>query len=117
MLDNNLMVTIKGVDYTLATTLRVAYKIQGYNNHKSYMDVFKDVEKMPVEKQIELIYAAFTTANPGVMKAEEFQNYYLDNFNLKDLMMQMQAVIKGIIGEDEESEDEAPKEEVAEGNE
>lgn len=118
-MENTLYITINDVDYPLATTLRVAYKIQGLNNHKSYLDVFKEVDKMPVEKQIEIVYAAFSAANPGVMKADAFRDFYLDNHNLKDLMEQMQAIIKGIVGDDaEETKAEAADgEEVAEGNE
>jgi len=108
---------IDGQEYPLATTLRVAYMVQGQHNHKPYTEVFKNIGDMTVEDQIGILYAAFCCANPGVQDPktgkmrpqftrEEFQNYYLDNYNLKDLMDQLQGVIKGIMGTtDEELED------------
>lgn len=115
-MEPTLFITINDIDYPLATTLRVAYKIQGFNNHKSYLDVFKEVDKMPVEKQIEIVYASFSAANPGAMKADAFKEYYLDNHNLKYLMEQMQAIIKGIVGDDVEETEESDTE-ASEGNE
>lgn len=108
---------IDGQEYPLATTLRVAYMVQGQHNHKPYTEVFKNIGDMTVEDQIGILYAAFCCANPGVQDTktgkirplftrEEFQNYYLDNYNLKDLMDQLQGVIRGIMGTtDEELED------------
>lgn len=104
---------IDGQEYPLATTLRVAYMVQGQHNHKPYTEVFKNIGDMTVEDQIGILYAAFCCANPGVQDIktgkmrpqftrEEFQNYYLDNYNLKDLMDQLQGVIKGIMGTTDE---------------
>ena len=104
---------IDGQEYPLATTLRVAYMVQGQHNHKPYTEVFKGIGDMTVEDQIGIIYAAFCCANPSVQDIktgkmrpqftrEEFQNYYLDNYNLKDLMDQLQEVIKGIMGTTDE---------------
>lgn len=104
---------IDGQEYPLATTLRVAYMVQGQHNHKPYTEVFKNIGDMTVEDQIGILYAAFCCANPGVQDIktgkmrpqftrEEFQNYYLDNYNLKDLMDQLQEVIKGIMGTTDE---------------
>ena len=101
------MPTIKthvcGRDVDLATTLRVAYQVQGQHNHKPYAEVFKGIGEMGVEQQIDILYAAFECANP-ILKQEitkqKFRDYYLDNYNLKDLMSQLQEVVKGIMGED-----------------
>ena len=99
----NLTVNINGTEYPLATTLRVAYKIQGQHNHKAYTEVFKQLGDMHIEDQIGIMYASFECANPQeafLIKRKDFENYYLDNYNLKNLMDQLQAVIKGIMGED-----------------
>lgn len=98
---------IKGTTYELATTLRVSYRVQGMNNHKPYSEVFAGLGEMVLEKQIEVLYCAFDVANPGVMKSSEFMDYYLDNFNLGDLMDQIKGVVEGIMGT--ELEPEAPE--------
>lgn len=100
---------IDGQEYPLATTLRVAYEVQGQHNHKPYAEVFKDIGNMGVEQQIDILFAAFKCANGDMVKNKEmtqtkFREYYLDNCNLKDLMDQLQAIVKGIMGEDEDSE-------------
>lgn len=95
------MISIKvnGSEYALASTLRVAYKIQGCNNHEAYSKVFSKIGDAPLEKQIEMLYCAFQVANPEVkMSSAEFLNYYLDNYNLSDLLSHIQAVIEGITG-------------------
>lgn len=92
-------VTINGVDYPLATTLRVAYKVQGQHNHKPYSKVFSEIGDMTLEDQIGILYAAFQVANPEVsMKQDQFLNHYLDQYNLKVLMDQVKDVIQGIMG-------------------
>lgn len=92
-----------GKDVDLATTLRVAYQVQGQHNHKPYAEVFQGIGEIGVEQQIDILYAAFECANP-ILKQEitkqKFRDYYLDNYNLKDLMSQLQEVVKGIMGED-----------------
>ena len=92
-----------GRDVDLATTLRVAYQVQGQHNHKPYAEVFQGIGEMGVEQQIDILYAAFECANP-ILKQEitkqKFRDYYLDNYNLKDLMSQLQEVVKGIMDED-----------------
>lgn len=98
-----LTVEIKGVEYPLATTLRVAYKIQGQHNHKPYTEVFKSIGEMVLEDQIGILYAAFECANPeeiGRIKRQDFLDAYLDKYNLKIMMDHIQGVIKGIMGED-----------------
>ena len=96
-----LVTIINGVEYPLATTLRVAYMVQGQHNHKAYADVFKNIGDMPVEEQIGIIYCAFKCANKDtVISPQNFLEYYLDNYNLKDLLEQLGRIIKGIMGED-----------------
>ena len=96
-------VTIKGNQYELATTLRVAYIIQGQNNHKSYFEIFEQIDKMTVEQQIGIVYAAFKAGNPEAAKdinATVFLNEYLDHYNLGGLMNTVKEIIAGIIGEE-----------------
>lgn len=98
-----LTVKIHGEEYPLASTLRVAYKIQGQHNHKPYTEVFKGIGDMTLEDQIGILYAAFECANPTevhVIKRQTFLDSYLDTYNLKHMMDHIQAVIKGIMGED-----------------
>lgn len=95
---------INGQEYELSTKLLVAYQIQGCHNHKPYLEIFQAVAKMPLERQIEILFVAFRIANPEVattFNQQAFLNYYLENFNLKQMMNQLQAVIKGITGEDD----------------
>lgn len=96
-------VKINGVEYPLATTLRVAYKVQGQHNHKPYTEVFKAIGDMHLEDQIGILYAAFECANPEaifIIKRQDFLESYLDTYNLKIMMDHIQGVIKGIMGED-----------------
>lgn len=100
---------INGQTFNLATTLRVAYNVQGQHNHKPYVEIFQDISNMPIEQQINILFAAFEVANPEVAKTfnkNSFLNYYLDNFDLSVVMDQLQGVVKGILGkEDDETED------------
>ena len=96
-------VTIKGNQYELATTLRVAYIIQGQNNHKSYLEIFEQIDKMTVEQQIGIVYAAFKACNPEAAKdinPTVFLNEYLDHYNLGDLMETVKNIIAGIMGKE-----------------
>lgn len=96
-------VVINGIEYTLANTLRVAYKIQGQHNHKPYTEVFRGIGEMTLEDQIGILYAAFECANPveaHSIKRNDFLNSYLDSYNLKIMMEHINDVIKGIMGED-----------------
>lgn len=114
--------TIDGVEYPLATTLRVAYQVQGQHNHKAYSKVFADIGDMTIEDQIGILFCAFQVGNPNVqMLKQSFINYYLDNMNLKQIMDQLKAVIQEITGFEEPAEPakaEAAKTEAAssEGN-
>lgn len=107
---------ITGTEYPLSTTLRVAYKVQGQHNHKPYTEVFKGMGDMTLEQQINILYASFQCANPEQAKfitAQSFLDYYLDNYNLKIVMDQLQAVIEGIMGTEAEEKSEAPTQENA----
>lgn len=106
------VVNINGMEYPLDTTLRVAYRVQGMNNHRPYSKVFEELGDMLLEKQIEILYIAFSIANPEAAKTItqiSFLNYYLEHFTLKEVMSQLQSVIKGVLGEDEESNTETDK--------
>lgn len=116
-------IIINNTEYELATTLRVAYKLQGQHNHKAYSKIFEEFGDMTLEQQIGILYAAFEVANPEQAKfitRQTFQEYYLDHYNLKEMMDQVQAVIEGITGvkadkPKQEDESQAPVE--SEGNE
>lgn len=95
---NTISVKIGDNEYILATTLRVAYILQGMNNHKSYLDIFKEIDKLTLEKQIEFMYAAYTVATPESISKEEFLNVCLDNLNLSDIMKCIKDIISGITG-------------------
>lgn len=111
------IVLINGTEYELSHKLRVAYMIQDQHNHKPYTEVFKEMASMTLENQIKILYAAFSIENKAenpktkriepIMTAQEFLDYYLDNFTLTDVMDQLQSVIKGITGntDDNKAED------------
>lgn len=115
-----LTTTIDGTEYPLATTLRVAYMVQGENNHKPYSQVFSDLGDMPIESQIGILYCAFKVANPNVlMTKQRFLDYYLDNMNIKKIMEQLKVLIQAItgVGDDEiAATTEAADTQVPEGN-
>lgn len=90
---------INGVEYALATTLRVAYTVQGQHNHKPYNKVFSEISEMCIEDQIGILFCAFQVANPdGSMSKQTFTDYYLDNMTLKQTMFQLKQVIQSITG-------------------
>lgn len=93
-------ILIQGIYYPLATTLRVAYKIQGQHNHKPYAEIFQSVGQLGVQEQIGFLYASFDSANPGRMTKQDFQDYLLDNFNLKGMIDLLQEIIAGMMGTD-----------------
>lgn len=99
----SICVNFKGTEYPLATTLRVAYKVQGQHDHKSYAAVFEGIGEMLLEDQIGILYAAFECANPDDARKITrtiFQDAYLDTYNMSDMMEQLQQVISGIMGKD-----------------
>ena len=94
-----MLIKFNGIEYPLATTLRVAYKIQGQHNHKAYSKIFSEVGDMSLEDQIGMLYAAFQIANPEIKVLQQsFLDNYLDNYNLKFLMDQIKELIQGIMG-------------------
>lgn len=96
-------ITLNDKKYELATTLRVAYQVQGQHNHAPYSEVFQNIGDMVLEDQVGILYCAFKVANPDEAKfilRTDFFNYYLDNYTLKQVMDQLEAVIKGIMGTD-----------------
>lgn len=94
-----MIININGVEYSLATTLRVAYKVQGQHNHKPYSKVFSEIGDMTLEEQVGILFAAFQVANPEVkMNQQQFLDYYLDHYNLKVLLDQVKEVIQGVMG-------------------
>ena len=101
-----LAITIRGNEYELATTLRVAYNIQGQHNHRSYIEIFEDIDKMTLEQQIGIVYASFQAANSDsskLIKQSDFLNEFLDNYNLTELMKYVKDIIAGIMGKDLEN--------------
>lgn len=98
---------VNGKEYDLATSLRVAYLVQGQHNHKPYSEVFANIGDMVLEDQIGILYAAFKVANPEEAKfitRDAFFNSYLDTFTLKQVMDQLEAVIKGVMGTESPAE-------------
>lgn len=116
---DKLKVIIYGREYNLASTLRVAYKVQGQNGHKPYSEVFEQIGNMTIEKQIQILYAAFEVANPmatNEITQIKFLDWYLDNYNLTQVMDQLKAVISGIMGKDFDEDKGKPDGEQSEGN-
>ena len=110
-----LSINIKGKKYNLATTLRVAYEIQGQHNHAPYTEIFKGLAEMTLEDQVGIVYASFKCANAEDAKTitrNEFLTYCLDNLNLKELMDILKAIVAGIMGEEVE---EAPEQAAVDG--
>ena len=102
-----LNITIGTTEYELATTLRVAYLVQGQNNHKSYVELFQEIDKMTLEQQVGIVYAAFVAANPNQKKTitqNDFFEYFLDNYTISELMKYVSKIIEGIMGKNLEEE-------------
>lgn len=100
-------INIKGTEYDMAATLRVAYKVQGQHNHEPYSKVFERIGDMTVEQQLGILYCSFECANPEVAKTFtklEFLNYCLDNMNLKDLLDKLKELVQNIMGTEETQE-------------
>ena len=94
-------IILDGCEYELATTLRVAYKLQGYNNHKSYLEIFQNIGEMTLEKQIEILYTAFEVANPSEIdrwNKTTFLNCVLDNYNASQMLHLIEGVTTAIMG-------------------
>ena len=109
-------IIINDREYPIATSLRVAYKIQGQHNHTPYAKVFATVADMPIEDQIGIVYAGFCVANPEDAKAltlQKFIDFCLDNYDLAVIMKLINDIIKGIMGK---LLDEPEKSETGEGD-
>lgn len=111
----------KGREFQLSTTLRVAYEVQGQHNHMPYTEIFEGLKDMTVEEQIGIVWAAFKCANSEYIKESgitsgEFMNYYLDTYNLSDLMDTLSLVIGGITGKPVDSSTNANTSVAVEGN-
>ena len=99
------MVTINlnGNEFPLACNLRVAYVLQNQHNHECYSSILSRVGEMPLEQQIDVIYAAFQIANPETSKTftrEMFRMYVLDHdeFNASVILNIIKDIISGILG-------------------
>lgn len=90
---------IHGTAYDMATTLRVAYVLQKQHNRKPYNQIFSELGDMTIEDQIGVLYASFSLANPssGITQTE-FVDYYLDHYNLTDIMGQLETLISEVTG-------------------
>ena len=105
-----LTITLGTETFDLATTLRVAYLVQGQNNHRSYIELFQDIDKMTLEQQIGIIYASFKAANPEKAKFLTLQNFtdqFMDQYNLSQLMELIRQIIEGITGKTDSDEESA----------
>ena len=79
-------IMINQQEFPLATSLRVAYVVQGMNNHQAYTKVFERMGDMTLEEQIGILYAAFKVANPDqaqFITQANFLNSYLDSQTLR----------------------------------
>lgn len=99
--------------YELSTSLRVAYVLQGMNNHKPYLEIFQNLDKMAIEQQIKFLYAAYSVAakDNAVVDEDVFINECLDNLTLQEVLGAVQQLISGITGKsiDEAAETATPK--------
>lgn len=98
-------ITINGREYSMATTLRVAYLVQGQHNHRAYSEVFQRIGDMTVEDQLGMLYCSFQCANPSVFSKQEFTDYCLDNMNLKEMLDKLKELVEGIMGTSLETEE------------
>ena len=109
-MNNKPTIIINGETYPLATTLRVAFKIQSQNEHRPYSQIFRDLGEMPIESQIDMLYASFIVANPeqkSNYSVNAFRDCCLDNTTVKELMEKLSAVVQGIMGVSDEDVDKA----------
>ena len=114
-----LTINLNGNEYPLACNLRVAYALQNQHNHESYSSILSRVGEMPLEQQIDVVYAAFQIANPETAKTftrEMFRTYVLDNdeFNASVILSIIKDIISGILGK--KLPDEVPDETASDKN-
>lgn len=93
---------LNGKEYTLATNLRVAYNVQGQHNHKSYMEVFQNIDNMTLEEQVGILYeAAKIGTDKSIMpNKQDFLAEYLDapEANISALLKTLKQIFEGILG-------------------
>ena len=114
-----LTINLNGNEYPLACNLRVAYVLQNQHNHESYSSILSRVGEMPLEQQIDVVYAAFQIANPETAKTftrEMFRMYVLDHdeFNASVILSIIKDIISGILGK--KLPDEVPDETASDKN-
>ena len=114
-----LTINLNGNEYPMACNLRVAYTLQNQHNHESYSSILSRVGEMPLEQQIDVVYAAFQIANPETAKTftrEMFRMYVLDHdeFNASVILDIIKAIISGILGK--KLPDEVPDETASDKN-
>ena len=114
-----LTINLNGNEYPLACNLRVAYVLQNQHNHESYSIILSRVGEMPLEQQIDVVYAAFQIANPETAKTftrEMFRTYVLDHdeFNASVILNMIKEIISGILGK--KLPDEVPDETASDKN-
>ena len=100
-----LTINLNGNEYPMACNLRVAYVLQNQYNHESYSSILSRVGEMPLEQQIDVVYAAFQIANPETAKTftrEMFRMYILDHdeFNASVILKMIKKIISGILGKE-----------------
>ena len=105
-----LTINLNGNEYPLACNLRVAYVLQNQHNHESYSSILSRVGEMPLEQQIDVLYAAFQIANPETAKTftrEMFRTYILDHdeFNAYVILNMIKGIVSGILGKELSNED------------
>ena len=110
-------ITLNGIEYTLASNLRVAYELQGQHNHKSYTQILSSVDEMTIEQQLDMIYIAFKVKNPDDAKTftkEMFRKYILDSdeFTVTTIMTIISDIIAGILGQELSADTDSPSEPV-----
>ena len=114
-----LTINLNGNEYPMACNLRVAYTLQNQHNHESYSSILSRVGEMPLEQQIDVVYAAFQIANPDTAKTftrEMFRMYVLDHdeFNASVILNIIKDIISGILGK--KLPDEVPDETASDKN-
>ena len=105
-------IKLNGNEYKLACNLRVAYVLQNQHNHEAYSSILSRVGDMPLEQQIDMLYASFQIANPDDAKTftkEMFRTYILDHdeFNASVIINLIKSIIAGILGRALPEDDEA----------
>ena len=95
-----LTITLKGKELTLAANLRVAYELQSFHNHKSYMDIFSEMDSMKLEEQVDIVFLAAKNGKNDEFPYDKksFLDAYLDENNASGLMNTIEKIMYGILG-------------------